>query len=66
KALAAGADLVGMAYRFLRAANESTEEVVEMVRRVVDELRMCMFCVGAGTLASLRKTRLYPAGGCFE
>ena len=63
KALAAGADLVGMAYRFLRAANESTESVVEKVRRVVDELRMSMFCAGAGTLESLRKTRLYPAGG---
>jgi len=66
KALAAGADLVGMAYRFLRAANESTEAVAERVRRVVDELRMSMFCAGAGTLEQLRKTRLYPAGGCLE
>jgi isopentenyl-diphosphate Delta-isomerase len=66
KALAAGADLVGMAYRFLRAANESSEAVVEKVRRVAGELRMSMFCAGAGTLESLRKTPLYPAGGCVE
>ena len=66
KALAPGADLVGMAYRSLPPANESSEAVVEKVRRVVDELRMSMFCAGAGTLESLRRTRLYPAGGCVE
>jgi isopentenyl-diphosphate Delta-isomerase len=65
KALAAGADLVGMAYRFLRAANDSSEAVVEKVRRVTEELRMSMFCVGAGSLEALRETPLYPVGGSF-
>ena len=66
KALAAGAHLVGMAYRFLRSANESTEAVVQRVRRVLEELRMSMFCAGAGTLEKLRQTRLHPVGGFFE
>jgi isopentenyl-diphosphate delta-isomerase len=62
KALAAGADLAGMAYRFLQAANESAEAVVAKVRRVVRELRTSMFCVGAGTLAGLRDVPLHPLG----
>jgi isopentenyl-diphosphate Delta-isomerase len=66
KALASGAALAGMAYRFLRAANESTEAVVDKVRQVIEELRLCMFCVGAGTLESLRNTPLYPSGGRLD
>ena len=61
KAIAAGADLVGMAYRFLQAADQSAEAAEEKVRSVVEELRMSMFCVGAGTLAGLRDIPLYPA-----
>jgi isopentenyl-diphosphate Delta-isomerase len=63
KAMASGAHLVGMAYRFLRAAHESTEAVADRVRQVVEELRLSMFCVGAGTLEQLRRTPLYTAGG---
>ena len=65
KALASGADLVGMAYRFLSAANESAEATVKRVRQVIEELRVCMFCVGAGSLERLRETPLYPAGGAL-
>jgi isopentenyl-diphosphate delta-isomerase len=63
KALACGAHLAGMAYRFLRAANESSEAAVERVKRVIEELRLCMFCVGAGSLEQLRRTPLFRAGG---
>jgi isopentenyl-diphosphate delta-isomerase len=62
KALAAGADLVGMAYRFLRAADVSAETVVEEIGRVVEGLRMSMFCVGARSLAALRRTPLLRVG----
>jgi isopentenyl-diphosphate Delta-isomerase len=62
KAVAAGADLVGMAYRFLRAADVSADAVVEEIGRVVEGLRMSMFCVGARTLADLRGTPLLRVG----
>jgi isopentenyl-diphosphate delta-isomerase len=62
KALAAGADLVGMAYRFLRAADVSAEAVVGEIERVVEGLRMSMFCVGARDLRMLRGTPLLRVG----
>lgn len=58
KAIALGADLVGLAYPFLQAAMESPERVVEKVQRIVQELRICMFCLGARTLADLRRVEL--------
>jgi isopentenyl-diphosphate Delta-isomerase len=58
KALALGAGLAGMAYQFLEAATESPERVVERIGRVVHELKICMFCLGARTLADLRRARI--------
>jgi isopentenyl-diphosphate delta-isomerase len=58
KALALGADLVGMAYPFLAPATESPERVAEKVRRVVQELKICMFCLGVRTVAELRRVAL--------
>jgi isopentenyl-diphosphate delta-isomerase len=58
KALAFGADLVGMAVQFLKAAMASKEEVVAKVRRTVRELEIAMFCVGARTLTELREVEL--------
>jgi isopentenyl-diphosphate delta-isomerase len=60
KAIASGAHLVGVAHRFLQAADHSAKDVVEKVRRIVAELRTTMFCVGARTLDDLRKAPLYP------
>jgi len=62
KAIASGADLVGVAHRFLQAADRSAKEAVERARLLIEELRMSMFCVGARTLPDLRKTPLHPAG----
>lgn len=53
KALALGADLVGMAQPFLEPAREGVEAVVATVRRRVRELRTAMFCAGARTLEEL-------------
>jgi isopentenyl-diphosphate delta-isomerase len=58
KALALGADLVGMAYPFLAAATESPERVADKVRRIVRELKICMFCLGVTTIAELKDTQL--------
>ena len=58
KALALGADLVGMAFPFLAPATESPERVAEKVRRTVRELKICMFCLGVKTIAELRGVKL--------
>jgi isopentenyl-diphosphate delta-isomerase len=58
KALALGADLVGMAYPFLAPATESPDHVAEKVRRIVQELKICLFCLGIKTVAELRSIPL--------
>ena len=58
KCLALGADLVGMAYPFRAAATESAEAVEAKLRRSIQELRIAMFCAGAGSVAALRQAVL--------
>ncbi len=58
KAIALGADLVGLAYPFLEAAAQSAERVVERAERIVQELRIAMFCAGAGNVAELKQATL--------
>jgi isopentenyl-diphosphate delta-isomerase len=58
KAIALGADLVGLAYPFLAAAQESPERVVERIGALVAELRIAMFCLGARNLAELRQAKI--------
>jgi isopentenyl-diphosphate delta-isomerase len=54
KAIALGADLVGMAFPFLQAATESAERVQAKVQRTVQELQIAMFCLGVPSLAELK------------
>jgi isopentenyl-diphosphate delta-isomerase len=56
KALALGADLVGIAGPFLRAADRGEEAAHELAEEVVETLRVAMFAVGAATPADLRGT----------
>lgn len=56
KALALGADLVGMASPFLRAAATGVEAVHELAREIIEVLRISMFGIGARTLSDLRHT----------
>jgi isopentenyl-diphosphate delta-isomerase len=53
-AAALGADLVGVAGPFLRAAAEGTEACADLGREWIDVLRIAMFCTGSADLASLR------------
>lgn len=63
KALALGAQAVGMALPFLRWAMDSTEQIVEGVRRIEGDLRVAMWYAGAPDLASLRgRVRRVGAG----
>lgn len=58
KALALGAELVGIAQPFLEAANESADRAREHAETTIRELRIAMFCTGAATPAALREVRL--------
>jgi len=58
KAIALGADMVGLARPFLEAAAKSEEAAIETARLIVDQLRVAMFCAGAGTIEELRRTTL--------
>jgi isopentenyl-diphosphate delta-isomerase len=58
KAIALGADLVGVARPFLEAALRSEEEAFEAVRLVVEELRVATFCAGAATVEDLSRVRV--------
>jgi isopentenyl-diphosphate delta-isomerase len=61
KAIALGADLVGIAGPFLRAAASSVAAAGELAAELSEVLRMVMFCVGARTVADLQRTeRLAP------
>lgn len=56
KAIALGADLVGIAGPFLRAANASLEAAEDLGRELVETLRIAMFCAGARAPRDLRGT----------
>ncbi len=58
KAVALGADMVGLAYPFLKAALESAAAVVARIDRTLTELRVSMFCAGIRTVADLRAASL--------
>ena len=58
KAIALGAEVVGLAQPFLAAAKESAERTLERVERVVRELKIAMFCVGAGSVSELHQVEL--------
>ncbi len=55
KALALGADLVGLALPLLSAADVSQEAVEDVLLRFARELRLAMFLVGARDLGELRR-----------
>ncbi len=54
KAIALGADLVGLAYPFLRAADESTNALETLVSLLREELITALFCTGQATLSELQ------------
>jgi isopentenyl-diphosphate Delta-isomerase len=54
KALALGADLVGIAGPFLRAADRSAHGAADLARELIETLRIAMFCLGTRTVRELR------------
>jgi isopentenyl-diphosphate delta-isomerase len=58
KAIGLGADLVGLAQPFLEPATRSADETATAIERIVVELEIAMFCVGARTVGDLQLVEL--------
>lgn len=56
KAIALGADLVGIAGAFLRRAAESEERAEELAWELTTTVRIAMFCIGVRSVAELKAT----------
>ena len=60
KCIALGANLVGFAGEFLRAADQNgVAGVIELAETITDELRIAMFSAGAKDIEALSKTPLH-------
>jgi phosphoribosylformimino-5-aminoimidazole carboxamide ribonucleotide (ProFAR) isomerase len=62
KAIALGADAVGMALPALKGAYEGQEALVQMVERFNESLRIAMFLVGASNIEELKNSSLVIKG----
>lgn len=56
KTLALGADLVGMAFPFLQAANQSETALAELADILIAEIKTVLFCTGQGSLSQLKSS----------
>jgi len=67
KAIVLGADIGGMALPLLRAAADSEEALGSELRRIIEGLRIAMFCIGARDLQALRANpRMTPVNNPME
>ena len=58
KAIALGANIVGIGQPLLNPALESSDRVVEFLSQIIREIKIAMLCVGAANLRGLRKAPL--------
>lgn len=58
KSIVLGAEMGGMAGKFLKAADKSTETVTETIQELTREIKVCMFGAGVGSLGDLKKAKL--------
>ena len=56
KAIALGADAVGIATPLLKAVSVSTESALAAVQEIIEELRIVMFCLGATSIKELKNS----------
>ncbi|QBD77485.1 type 2 isopentenyl-diphosphate Delta-isomerase [Ktedonosporobacter rubrisoli] len=66
RALALGANLVGMAFPFLRAASESYERVCEVLENTIREMKVAMQLSGAANIAQLHTADVVVTGATRE
>jgi len=62
KAIALGADLVGIALPLLEKINESTQSCINFIKEIEVGLRIAMFGIGALRVDELKKTHLLKRG----
>jgi isopentenyl-diphosphate Delta-isomerase len=58
KAIALGADLVGLALPFLQAASQSQESLHETVQLLIAQITTVLFCTGNANLTSLKHSHV--------
>ncbi len=58
KALALGADLVGIGLPLLEPATQSTQAVRKKLKNLIFQLKIAMFCVGAKNISEIKKVEL--------
>ncbi|MEG3436313.1 type 2 isopentenyl-diphosphate Delta-isomerase [Pannus brasiliensis CCIBt3594] len=58
KTLALGADLAGLAFPFLQAADRSIEAIDELVNLLTAEIKTVLFCTGNGSIPALKQSRV--------
>jgi isopentenyl-diphosphate Delta-isomerase len=58
KAIALGANAAGIGGALLKAATISTQEVVDLLKDIIEQLRIAMFCIGASKIEQLKGTSL--------
>ena len=66
KAIALGADAVGMARPFLEKAVEGSDALMEHIKRILLEFRTVMFLVGARDIEELKRVRVIILGRTAE
>jgi isopentenyl-diphosphate delta-isomerase len=66
KALALGADAVGIAKPFLQKAVEGEEALEKYIEMIIDETKICMFLVGARNIAEMSKVPVVVTGRTAE
>lgn len=57
KAISLGADLAGLAFPFLQAADISTNAVDELAQILIAEIKTVLFCTGNANLTALRQSK---------
>jgi isopentenyl-diphosphate delta-isomerase len=58
KCLALGASLGGMAGVFLKAANQNLETTINVMKMIIDQIRIAMFATGSKDLRSLNRDKI--------
>jgi isopentenyl-diphosphate delta-isomerase len=66
KALALGASLTSLSQPILHAAVKGVEETKHILSLLMEELRNCMFLIGAKSVRDLRETSLVVLGKTAE
>lgn len=66
KALSLGANLTSLSQPILHAAVKGVEETIDVLSLLIEELRNCMFLVGASSVKNLQNTPLVIVGKTAE